>query len=166
MATTLPRNLVAFQQHGTLSFLAPRATGSTAAHRPARRILGREDLLDRLEVMGELGPTAPLSFLLVEVKAPGTPARGVIEAVAERTAGLVRAIDAVGLFGPDTVGVALQGSGATAAGAVAGRLSLHLNHALAEMAPGHRARVHAATGCGLNALTLPLAACDELDDIC
>ena len=165
MARTLPANLVMFQPRGALSFLGTRPEHG-AARRRGNRILGHDDLLDRLEVLGELAPAAPLSFLLVRVCAEDAPARGVAAAVAERVGSLVRATDVVGLFGQDGVGVVLQGTGVTAAGAVAGRLSLHLNRALADMAPGHHATVHAATGTGLNALTLPIAATQDLDDIC
>ena len=43
---------------------------------------------------------------------------------------------------------------------------MHLNRALADMAAGHYVSVYAATGTGLNALTLPLAASEELDESC
>lgn len=163
MTTTLSGNLVLFHRHGALSFL-PRL--EQPARRSATPVLGREGLLDRLEILGALAPNAPLSYLSVQLHAPAEPARGVTAAVAERVARLVRPTDAVGLFAPGVAGVVLQGTGATAAAAVAARLTMHLNRALADMAPGHYVSVYAATGTGLNALTLPLAASEDLDESC
>ena len=164
MNTTLSGNLLLFRPRGGFSFLGPRPAQAPA--RKGNRVLAREELLDRLEVLRELGRDAPLSYLAVQLRSPSGTARGVIQAVAERVANLLRPTDAVGLFAPDTAGVVLQATGATAAAALAARLSMHLNRALADMAPGHYVSVYAATGTGANALTLPLAAAQDLDESC
>ena len=136
-------------------------------------IASRSALRERLEVIGELAPAAQLSFLAVEVSglyavnpspADSTP-ETLLFAVANSVRGLTRATDVVGRLTASSFGVVLQGMGETAAGAVAARLSLHLNQ-LAVRWPGSKVRVSAATGTGVNALVLPSAAMDTSAKCC
>jgi GGDEF domain-containing protein len=113
---------------------------------PSTGVATRNALLDRLEAMGQLAPNAPLSF-------------------AERLRELTRGTDIVGRLTGTTFGIALQGTGVTAAGAVAARLTHHLNR-LAELGPAVCVTVSAATGIGLNAETLPVAAMETFEPCC
>lgn len=62
-----------------------------------------------------------------------------------------------------TFGLVLQGTGATATAAVQARLQHRLCH-LPVVSPPVEIAVGAATGIGLNAETLPLAAMDSFED--
>lgn len=116
----------------------------------------RAALLARLEMVGSLAPSMPLSFLAVHIEAD-EPAAAMLRAVAARLRELTRATDAVGRLDEATFGVVLQGTGVTAAGAVAARLAHHLNRLPG--APGaFTVTVSAATGTGLHASTLTEAA--------
>lgn len=116
----------------------------------------REALLARLEMIGGLAPAMPLSFLAVHVEAD-EPAEHLLKAVARRLRELIRATDALGRLDESTFGVVLQGTGVTAAGAVAARLAHHLNR-LPGAPRDFAVAVAAATGTGLNGGTLPEAA--------
>lgn len=128
-------------------------------HSDCDRLTGtatRAALLARLEMVGSLAPSMPLSFLAAHVEADEL-AGPMLRAVAGRLRELVRATDAVGRLDEGTFGVVLQGTGVTAAGAVAARLAHHLNRL-----PGAPRQfcviISAATGTGLNGGTLPEAA--------
>ena len=133
---------------------------------PATGVATRQALLDRLEAMGQLAPRAPLSFLVVKVaglaKGEGDDP---LRRVAARVHELARAVDVVGRLSGTSFGIALQGTGVTAAGAVAARLTHHLNR-LAELSPAICITVSAATGTGINAETLPVAAIDTFEPCC
>lgn len=133
---------------------------------PSTGVATRQALLDRLEAMGQLAPRAPLSFLVVKVAGipPGEGDTSLRE-IAARTRGLTRGVDVIGRFTGTTLGIALQGTGLTAAGAVAARLTHHLNR-LAELSPSICISVSAATGTGINAETLPVAAMDTYEPCC
>jgi len=124
------------------------------------------ELLERLETIGELAPTAPLSFLVVKVQGVNEAnAQDTLETVGGRIRSLARCTDAVGRVGAAAFGIVLQGSGVAAAGAVAARLTHHLNR-IAELQPSVCITVTAATGKGMNALALPVAAMDNTEDCC
>lgn len=166
-STNFPANLVHFrpryERHRRHRVRASRAA-----------MVERHELLERLETVGELAPSAPLSFLVVQVRglsrlaelrhAPSS--ESVLRAAAAKVRDLSRPTDHVGRFTGSTVGVVLQGTGSTAASAVAARLTFHLNQVLGAMAPSLHAAVYAATGVGANAEALPAAALDELDECC
>lgn len=163
----MPANLILLRPRGGE---APRpALPPTPGTRPPR-LLTRPELLERLETIGTLAPSAPLSFLLVRVSRGRAAARGeradqlLLQAVAKRTGELTRPTDALGRFTASSFGVVLQGAGATAAGATAARLSHHLNQLVASLDANAGVTVYAATGTGLNADALPVAALDSLDD--
>jgi GGDEF domain-containing protein len=98
----------------------------------------------------------PLSFLAVHVETE-EPGGGHLRAVAARLRELTRSTDAVGRVEEAVFGVVLQGTGVTAAGAVAARLAHHLNR-LPGAGRTFAVAVSAATGTGINAATLPEAA--------
>ena len=123
----------------------------------------RQALLEHLEAMGELAPRAPLSFLVVKVT--GTDSEDPLRQVAKRVRELIRGVDVVGRLTGTTFGIALQGAGVTAAGAVAARLTHHLNR-LADLSPSICVTVSTATGTGVNAETLPVAAMDTAQPCC
>lgn len=133
---------------------------------PATGVATRQALLDRLEAMGQLAPNAPLSFVVVKVSGLG---RGAGEAplrkIASRVKDLTRGTDMVGRLTGTTFGIALQSTGVTAAGAVAARLTHHLNR-ISELNPAICVTVSAATGTGLNADTLPVAAMETFEPCC
>ncbi len=169
MATTtaVPANLV-FLRPAELAAGA-RAGSASPCREPRAMVVARHQLLERLDLVGELAPNAPLSFLIVQVRGLDTlRERGcgltqgsVMSAVARRVRELTRATDHVGRFTATSMGVVLQGAGAAAASAVAARITFHLSHGLATIAPGLDVSVHAATGTGLNADILPVAALDS-----
>lgn len=133
---------------------------------PTTGMTTRQALLERLEAMGELAPHAPLSFLVVKVS--GLPAgedADSLRTIAGRIRELTRGVDVVGRFTGTTFGIALQGTGVTAAGAVAARLGHHLNR-IAELSPSICITVSAATGTGVNAEVLPVAAMDTAQPCC
>lgn len=126
----------------------------------------RQALIERLETLAALSPNAPLSFALVKVHGLAETNRvdgfqagdAVLRGVAAKVFELTRATDFVGRFTSSSFGVVLQGSGATAAAAVAGRLEHHLR----TTGPSRTSiDVSVATGRGINATMLPLAAVDS-----
>jgi diguanylate cyclase (GGDEF)-like protein len=122
--------------------------------------------LDQLETMGQLAPNAPLSFLVVKVAGlRHTDGDSQLRHVAARVRELVRATDTIGRLTGTAFGVALQGTGVTAAGAVAARLTHHLNR-MEELHPAVCVTVSAATGTGVNAETLPIAAMETFEPCC
>lgn len=133
---------------------------------------GKLALLERLAVIGELAPDAPLSFVVVKVEGGVHPVdderelpETLLHEVASRIRSLTRATDMMGRLSESSFGLVLQGTGATAAGAVAARLSHHLNQLTAGM-PCTEVRVSAATGRGLNAGVLPSAAMESFEECC
>jgi diguanylate cyclase (GGDEF)-like protein len=127
----------------------------------------RHALIERLETLSALSPNAPLSFVLIKVHGLADTNRlegfqagdAVLKDVATTVKALVRATDMIGRFTSSSFGVVLQGAGATAAGAVAARFDHHLNFS----GPNRvTIAVSVATGRGLNATALPLAAVDSL----
>ena len=119
--------------------------------------MSRAELLSRLDTIGELAPHAPLSFLVVHVHAEPRELQDAMRTAGRKAGELVRSTDVVGRLTSSCLGVVLQGTGSTAASAVAARMSYHLGQRLG---PDAGALVQAATGTGLNADTLPLAALD------
>jgi GGDEF domain-containing protein len=132
---------------------------------PSTGVATRNALLDRLEAMGQLAPNAPLSFVVVRVFGLNRTDAQALRPIADRLRELTRATDMVGRLTGTTFGIALQGTGVTAAGAVAARLTHHLNR-LAELGPAVCVTVSAATGIGLNAETLPVAAMETFEPCC
>jgi GGDEF domain-containing protein len=122
--------------------------------------------MDRLNTVGELAPKAPLSFVAARIvdaeEMTTTEVAALQKAVANRLRELTRATDMVGRVEENAFGIVLQGTGATAAGAVASRLSFHLNR-LAELPRTAAVVVSAATGTGANAETLAVAALDSFE---
>jgi PleD family two-component response regulator len=133
-------------------------------------VMSRAQLLERLDTVGSLAPSAPLSFLVIRVDGIDTSARrradDVLRSVANRTRELIRSTDYLGRFDDGVFGVVLQGTGATAASAVAARLTHHLEQDVATQLPDASVSVYAATGIGANATVLPWAAMDSLGDCC
>lgn len=133
----------------------------------------RQALLERLRTVGELAPAAPLSFLAVEISglyAIGDSAdrhthETVVHAVAHGIHSVTRSTDVVGRLNASSFGVVLQGVGATAAGAVADRLTAHLNVVVAAWR-GAEVRVSGASGTGVNAMALVSAALDSTSHCC
>lgn len=165
MATgIIPANLIPFRR--------PNNDG-TPQRTPIRfaqgvQLLGRDEFLDRLEVLGEVGPNSPLSFLLVRLRTRDTrpcgaarTEQGLVQALGLQAVHLLRPTDALGTWSGNSLAVALQGAGATASAAVAARLSHHMNQRLDDEAPGFEVVVYAATGIGANAMVLPSAALAE-----
>ena len=136
-------------------------------------IASRQGLVQRLRIVGELAPKAPLSFLAVEVAglyavnvaALEETGASLLEAVAHATRALTRSTDIVGHVSASSLGVVLQGAGETAAGAAAARLTRALNEIACDWR-GASVRVSAATGTGVNAMALFAAALDGGDDCC
>lgn len=150
---------------------------SPAAEQPGANALwgvpGKQAVLDRLGVIGSLAPDAPLSFVVVKVHglqelnhtSDARAGEALLHEVAARLRELTRATDMMGRLSGSSFGLVLQGTGATAAGAVSARLSHHLNQ-IAAGSPPVEVRVSAATGRGMNAEVLPRAALDSLEDCC
>jgi len=134
-------------------------------------VASQRGLLDRLELVGEIAPTAPLSF--VAIKVDGLPelneiagwdaGDSVLCAIADEVRSITRPTDLVGRLSGTTFGIVLQGSGATAAAAVQARLHFRLGR-LPVMTPPLGVRVSAATGTGVNAGLLSIAAVDSFED--
>ena len=126
----------------------------------------RGALLDQLETMGQLAPNAPLSFLVVKVSGLAkTEGDAQLRQVASRIRELLRATDTLGRLTGTAFGIALQGTGVTAAGAVGARLTHHLNR-MQGLSPAICITVSAATGTGVNAETLPIAAMETYEPCC
>jgi GGDEF domain-containing protein len=147
---------------------------ATAAGAPARRrLLSRVELMQALDAMPVLAPRAPLSFLAVKVdgidaveaERGDIGVRLVSRGVGEALARLCRGTDIPGELDPGTFGVLLQGSGATAAAAVAARLTHHLNR-LAFLPGTCAISVGAATGTGSHGRRLARAALETFDGVC
>jgi len=132
-----------------------------------RKVNCQSTLHKRLALLGVLAPEAPLSFVLVKLfgleAMDADTTDEVTSAISGRILNLTRATDIVGRYAPDSFGVALQGTGATAASAIAARLQFHLSQ-LAETLSSVSVMVSVATGRGFNARTLPGAALDSLLD--
>ena len=134
---------------------------------------GKHALMERLGVLGSLAPDAPLSFVLVKVnglqavnhRSDARAGEELLHQVAARLRELTRGTDMMGRLSGSTFGVVLQGTGATAAAAVAARLSHHLNQVAAGASPAE-ILVSAATGRGVNAEVLPAAAMESLQECC
>ena len=143
-----------------------RAPADTFERDAATGLATRQALLSRLEDMGQLAPHEPLSFVVVKLGGlKNTEDDAGLRLVAARVRELTRGTDIVGRLTGTTFGIALQGTGATAAGAVAARLAHHLNR-IAELDAAICITVSAATGTGLNAETLPVAAMDCCEPCC
>ena len=131
-------------------------------------VASRRGLLDRLEMVGDLAPSAPLSFIVIQLdglaelnKLAGTDAGdAALRVVADEARSMTRATDLVGRLTGSSFGIVLQGTGATAAACVAARLGFHLSQ-LPLMSLPASVRVSVATGTGVNSETLPLAAMDS-----
>jgi diguanylate cyclase (GGDEF)-like protein len=131
----------------------------------------RRGLLERLDLVGRIAPTAPLSFVVVKVyglaelndRAGRKAGDETLRTIANELGALTRPTDLVGRLTATAFGVVLQGTGATAAGAVQARLQHRLSQLSVATRPIEVA-VSAATGTGLNAETLPLAAMDSFED--
>ena len=147
-----------------LPLTGPRRT-STAGK---GAVLDRRELFATVERIGELAPTAPLSFLVITVEGMGDLGREesqlLMRLVAGRIRSVTRATDAVGRMGAAGFGVVLQGTGTTAASAVAARLSYHLAQIVHGVDGNLSVQVSAATGTGINWSTLPIAAMSSLPD--
>lgn len=146
----------------------PRRNRRTARNGDVARVLNRKELFETVERIGELAPNAPLSFLVVTIDGLGDlgadESQLLMRLVAGRIRSVARATDAVGRMGAATFGAVLQGTGVTAASAVAARLSYHLTQVVRGVDSGLGVRVSAATGTGLNWDTLPVAATAWLPD--
>jgi GGDEF domain-containing protein len=131
-------------------------------------VLDRPELFQAVERIGRLAPNAPLSFLVVRVAGLADldhdQEQLAMRLVAGRVRAMTRATDVVGRMGGASLGVLLQGTGLTAAGATAARLSYHVSSAARAISPALDIRVSAATGTGLNWNTLPVAAANSLPD--
>ncbi len=128
----------------------------------------RHALLLQLDTIGELAPTAPLSFLVVTLQGLNNLANDLgeracedaLKLTAQTMANVTRATDMVGWMSEAGFGVVLQGTGSIGASAVAARMSHHLDRAL-QAFPHIVAEVGSATGTGVNAEMLPVAAMDS-----
>lgn len=146
----------------------PFPTAAAIARDTLCDVASRRGLLDRLEMVGDIAPTAPLSFIVIQMdglaelnRVGGTDAGdAALRAVADEARSMTRATDLVGRLTGSSFGIVLQGTGATAAAAVAARLGFHLSQ-LPLMSPPAGVRVSVATGTGVNSETLPLAAMDS-----
>jgi GGDEF domain-containing protein len=129
-------------------------------------LASRQALLDRLVSFGSLAPTAPLSFVAARIDGADEMDEADYEelqrSIARKLRELSRPMDLAGRLADDTFGVVLQGTGATAAGAVSSRLAHHLN-LLPELDGDMAIIVSAATGKGTNAETLAVAALDSFE---
>lgn len=132
----------------------------------ATGVASRQALFERLATIGELAPRAPLSFVAVQLdldeEIDDSAYAALESAVTAKLVELTRATDLVGRMDDGVFGVALQGTGATAAGAVASRLTHHLNR-LPELPRDAAVIVSAATGTGVNGQTLAMAAIDSFE---
>lgn len=149
----------------------PHIPSATPAQDPLCGVATNQALFDRLEVVARIAPSAPLSFVVVkvhglaELNATQGHAAGdsSLQAVAREICQLIRPTDLVGRLTGSVFGIVLQGTGATAAAAVAARLGYHLAKSTAAIPPAS-VQVSASTGTGVNADMLPIAAMDPFDD--
>ena len=140
---------------------------------PLCQVATRQALFEHLERVGALAPSSPLSMVVVKVN--GLVAlnrdRGwrvgdeLLQEIAGRIRSFTRATDLVGRLTGSSFGLILQGTGATAAGAVASRLEFQL-HRPSIVPPPTGVLVSVATGTGINAEMLPMAALDSLGECC
>ncbi len=133
--------------------------------RPRVRVVSRRELLERAESIGNLAPDASLSFVAVRLRLAGAEPHAPLDAATEAAIGshilrMTRPTDTVGRLGPRAYGIVLQGTGQVAAAAVAARLAHHLNQLVAARLSGVVADVYTATGTGVNAKMLPVAAAE------
>jgi hypothetical protein len=165
-----PAHLTLLSQEGVTALFqerhdVPPRRRANAEH--PRRIVARETLLKRLCLIGSLAPTAQLSFVVARVQGLDAlawqPAAESLQTFADRVMGLTRATDVVGRYTDSSFGVVLQGTGPSAASAVAARLQYHLGQ-LAEATRPLSVVVAVATGTGVNARALPEAVLDSLRD--
>lgn len=146
--------------------LVPDAVANIVALPSRRKLASHDELLDRLEAVGELAPDAPLSFIVVKVVgACHGEHDDQLRRIANRMTDLVRGTDLAGRMNNHIFGIVLQGTGVVAAGAVAARLTHHLNR-IAELSPSLCITVSAATGTGINAGTLAVAAMETCESCC
>jgi hypothetical protein len=129
----------------------------------------REALLQRLAIVGDLSPDAPLSFLVIHVHGMGLledpeDASRALEAITHFVVGEIGPLDLAGRFSASSFGVILQGKGTRATSALAAKLQFTLNR-LDEVRHPIRVDVYAATGTGSNASVLPAAAGNSLPEI-
>lgn len=143
-----------------------------SSHRdPVCGVATRQALFERLETIGALAPAAPLSFVVVKVEGLARVNRDhgaevgdeVLRAVARIIRDYARATDTIGRLTGASFGIVLQGTGPTGAGAAAARLSHYLGQ-LHVRGVRIDATVTVATGKGINADVLPVAAAEALDD--
>lgn len=122
-------------------------------------------------MVAALAPTAPLSLVVVKVDGLSELNREFgwnagsesLRLIACEVSNVVRATDMAGRLTGTTFGIVLQGSGATAAGAVAARLSYRVNRILPASQPVS-VRVSAASGTGANADVLAIAAMESFEN--
>lgn len=146
--------------------LVPDAVANVIALPSRRKMATRDELLESLETIGDLAPQAPLSFLVVKVVgACHGDHEDQLRRISNRVTDLVRGTDLVGRMHGHVFGIVLQGTGVVAAGAVAARMTHHLNR-IAELSPSLCITVSAATGTGLNAGTLAVAAMETCEPCC
>ena len=157
---------------GTAPRLTPigRAGGATQRRsgRPARRLASEAELTDQLELLGQLAPAGPLSFIAITIHGLAelephdwrTPAH-VVDAVGLPANGVVRATDLLGRLSNASYGLVLQGAAGARAAAMADELTQILGELPVGAAPIEIV-VSAATGTGVNADLLPRAAVESL----
>ncbi len=140
---------------------------------PLCQVATRRALFEHLERVGALAPSSPLSLVVVKVNGLAALNRDegwrrgddLLEQIAGRIRSFTRTTDVVGRLTGSSFGLVLQGTGATAAGAVASRLAFQL-HRPSIVPPPAGVTVSVATGSGINAETLPMAALDSLGECC
>ena len=137
-------------------------------HAPPQGITGRRELLARLDALEALAPNAPLSFIAISVRGLGelepsdwrTP-RHVLDAVGRAARTAIRPTDLLGHLTGSSYGIVLQGAGVARAERVAAELGAAMRALPVGRAP-IEITVAAATGSGMNADVLPIAAVDSL----
>lgn len=137
--------------------------------RSGKVLANRAALFDRLTKVAELAPNAPLSFVVVKVDGLSEVNRDCgwdagsecLQLVEREVATVVRATDTAGRLTGTTFGIVCQGSGSTAAGAVAARLNYRINRVLPPRPVS--VRVSAASGLGINGSTLVAAALEPFE---
>lgn len=131
-------------------------------------VANRHELMLQLDTIGELAPTAPLSFMVVSLSGLSSLSHEMgevacteaLKTTAKTIASVTRATDMAGWMSDAGFGVLLQGTGSIGASAVGARLAHHLERALQPF-PHVHAEVSTATGTGVNAEMLPVAAMDR-----